>query len=216
MSAPAMADAKPTTQTQPGVPPKGAIILFNGKDVSGWTRVDGGPFGWQVKDGAMICVPKKGSVRTKRLFGDQQLHVEFRVPRMPDAKGQARGNSGVYLQGLYEIQVLDSHGIAKPGVNDCGALYECHAPAKNACKPPEQWQSYDITFRAPTFGKDGKVVKQGTVTVVHNGVKVLDNKEIKGPTRAAMKRDPRRPGPLMLQDHGNTVAFRNIWLVPLK
>ena len=210
----AASDAKPKARC--AKPPKGAIVLFDGKDASSWTHYDGKPIKWKIADGAMAVVPKTGNIRTKRTFGDQRLHVEFKCPLMPKAKGQGRGNSGAYLQGLYEIQVLDSYGIAKPGKGDCGALYDSYPPCKNACLPPDQWQSYDITFRAPKFDKAGKIVKQGRITCVHNGIKVIDDKALKGPTRAHMKWDPTQPGPLMLQDHGNVVAYRNIWVMPLE
>ncbi len=196
-------------------PPKGAIVLFDGKDASAWVHYDGKPIRWKLEGGAMTVVPKTGDIRTKETFGHQHLHVEFKCPLMPKAEGQGRGNSGVYVQGLYEIQVLDSYGIAKPGKGDCGALYDCYPPKVNACLPPDEWQSYDITFRAPRFDKDGKLVKQGRITCVQNGIKVQDNVELKGPTRAHMSRDPIKPGPLMLQDHGNPVSYRNVWVVPL-
>lgn len=197
-------------------PPKGAIVLFDGKDASAWTHYDGKPIKWKIADGCMTVVPKTGDIRTKKTFTDVKLHVEFRCPKMPDAQGQGRGNSGVYLQGLYEIQVLDSYGIDKPGKGDCGALYDCYPPKVNACLPAGQWQSYDITFTAPRFDKAGKIVKQGRISCVQNGIKVQDDVKLKGPTRAHMKWDPTKPGPIMLQDHGNPVSYRNIWIVPLK
>lgn len=204
------ADAKPVP------PPKGAIVLFDGKDASGWVRTNGKPFPWKIENGAMVCVPDSGSVRTKRKFGDHKLHIEFKVPFMPWSLGQARGNSGVFIQGRYEVQVLDSYLIKKPGKGDCGALYGLIAPSKNASKPPRVWQSFDITFRAPKFGPSGKMITKGRLTVVHNGITVIDDKEIPKVTPGGLDQDPTRPGALMLQDHDNTLTYRNIWLVPLK
>lgn len=207
-------EAKPTPQFTK--PPAGAVVLFDGKDASAWVRMDDKPCPWKVEDGALVCVPRSGNIKTKKTFDSHKLHIEFRTPLMADAKGQARGNSGVYIQGLYEVQVLDSFGL-EPKDDDCGAIYKQYAPSKNACLPPEQWQSYDITFHAPVF-KDGKVEKKARITVVQNGITIIDNKEI-GPTLGGIARRYReqdKPGPLMLQDHGNLVAFRNIWVEPLK
>jgi len=216
--APAKPAAKPAAKPQPKPvpPPKGAIVLFDGKNTAGWTRMDGKPFPWKVENEAMVCAPRTGSIRTKQTFGDHKLHIEFRVPNMPKALGQARGNSGVYIQGRYEIQVLDSFLIKKPRDNDCAALYSLIAPSKNACRPPLQWQTYDIRFRAPKFDKDKKMTKKGRLTVVQNGQTVIDDKEIPDTTPGGIDRDATKPGALMLQDHGNTVAFRNIWVVPIK
>ena len=153
---------------------------------------------------------------TKQKFdGSFKLHIEFRVPYMPDAKGQGRGNSGVYVQGRYEVQVLDSYGLESKN-NDCGAIYEVAAPRVNACKAPTIWQSYDIEFQSPKF-ENGKKTEPTRMTVHHNGVKIHDNVKIPvDNTRAGAGGDPSKPGPIMLQDHGNPVQFRNIWLVPSK
>lgn len=217
--APALAADAKEPKANFAKPPKDAIVLFDGKDVSGWTRLDGKPYPWKVEEGAMVCVPRKRSIRTKQTFGDQKLHIEFRTPYMPKApKGsQGRGNSGVFIQGRYEVQVLDSYGLERPiQDNDCGGLYKLITPSCNACLAPMKWQSYDITFRAPKFEKR-KIVKPGRLTVVQNGITIIDNKEIKGTTAGGIGyRTPNKPGPLLLQDHGNTVAFRNIWVVPLK
>lgn len=205
-------------QAQFTKPPKDAIVLFDGKDTSGWVRLDGRPCPWKVEEGALVCVPRSGNIKTKKTFGDHKLHIEFRTPHMPQAIGQGRGNSGVYIQGIYEVQVLDSFGIEPIKDDDCGAVYKQIAPSRNACLPPKEWQSYDITFHAPKFDENKKLVKKARITVVHNGIKIIDDKEIV-PTPGGVGQQYRRqdePGPLMLQDHGNTVAFRNIWAEPLK
>lgn len=195
--------------------PKGAIILFDGKSLDGWTKRDGKEKAhWKIVDGAMQ-VEKGGDIISKEKFdGSFKLHVEFRVPYEPSGKGQGRGNSGVYVQGRYEVQVLDSYGLDS-GPNDCGAIYEIAKPVKNVCKAPTIWQSYDIEFTAPVF-KDGKKVELGTMTVYHNGVKIHDKVKLTSDnTRAGMGGDPSKPGPILLQDHGHPVQYRNIWVLPL-
>jgi hypothetical protein len=193
-------------------PPKDAVLLFDGKSVDGWTYLDGKKCEWQLLEGGIMQV-KGGNIVTKDKFdGSFKLHVEFRVPYLPDKKGQERGNSGVYVQGRYEIQVLDSYGLESKD-NDCGAIYEVAAPKVNACKAPTVWQSYDIEFTAPKC-QDGKKTEPAHMTVIHNGVKIHDDVKInKDVTRAGLESDPCTPGPIMLQDHGAPVQFRNIWLV---
>ncbi|MFO0822310.1 MAG: DUF1080 domain-containing protein [Gemmataceae bacterium] len=198
-------------------PPEGAIVLFDGKDLSQWVKKDGkSEVKWTLKDGVMEGVKGHGDIMTKEKFGGSfKLHVEFRVPYEPAGKGQGRGNSGVYVQGRYEVQVLDSYGL-KSAKNDCGAIYEVAAPKTNECKAPTIWQSYDIDFTAPKF-KDGKKTDPAKMTVHHNGVKIHDAVEIPvDNTRAGMGGDPSTPGPILLQDHGHPVQFRNIWLLPSK
>ena len=204
-----------------GSPPSDAIVLFDGKGLSEWTSGDGRPAAWPVSDGAMTCRSGTGDIYTKRKFASAQIHVEFATPSMPDAKSQARGNSGVYLQGRYEVQVLDSfHNPTYPN-GSCAALYGQSAPLVNACRPPEQWQSYDIIFHAPACGADGKVTAPGTLTLLHNGVLVQDHVEIKGVSGGAQKGSICEPGPLRLQDHFHPdvkqtfMRFRNIWYRPL-
>ncbi|HTU20071.1 MAG TPA: DUF1080 domain-containing protein [Gemmataceae bacterium] len=202
--------------------PKDAVVLFDGKSFDSWVGRDGKPVGWKLVDGgAMQVQPGKRDIITKQKFdGSFTLHVEFRVPYMPKASGQGRGNSGVYLQGRYEVQVLDSYGL-KSKDNDCGGIYTVAAPKVNACKAPTVWQSYDIEFTAPKCS-DGKIGEPGRMTVSHNGVKIHDDvKLVKGGkpvtnTTAGMGGDPCKPGPILLQDHGNLVQYRNIWLVPKK
>jgi hypothetical protein len=196
-------------------PPKGALILFDGKNLDQWAQLNGKdkPTWKLLGDGVMEV--KGGNIITRRKFdGHFKLHVEFRVPYMPKAHGQARGNSGVYVQGRYEVQVLDSYGLESKD-NDCGAIYEVAAPRVNACKAPTVWQSYDIEFHAPVC-KDGKKVEPPRITVHQNGIKIHDDVKITTDnTRAGLGGDPCTPGPIMLQDHGNPVQFRNIWLLPL-
>ena len=195
-------------------PPSEAIVLFNGKDLDSWVSTDGkSPAPWKLVDGGAMQV-NKGSIMTRQSFGGHfKLHVEFRVPYMPDARGQGRGNSGVYLQGRYEVQILDSYGLDSQD-NDCGGIYKVATPLVNACKAPTVWQSYDIDFRAPVFA-DGKKVKPARISVLQNGVPIHKDVEIPiDNTVAGLGGDPSKPGPIMLQDHGNPVQYRNIWLVP--
>ena len=196
-------------------PPESAVVLFNGSDLSNWTSRDGGAPGWTVEDGVMAVVPRTGDIMTTERFTDHFLHLEFMTPDMPEATGQAKGNSGVFLQGRYEIQVLDSYGIALPGMGDCGAIYNQFAPLVNACKPPLEWQSYDVIFRAPRLNDDGEIVENTRVTVLQNGLVILNNVILSGTTGANIGGGVGDPGPLLLQDHGNLVKFRNIWAIPL-
>jgi len=201
--------------------PKDALVLFDGKNLASWTTTGGKAAEWKLNDGVMQVAPGKGNIVTKQKFdGSFKLHVEFRVPYMPKASGQGRGNSGVYLQGRYEVQILDSYGL-KSKDNDCGGIYTVAAPKVNVCKAPTVWQSYDIEFTAPQC-TDGKVTEPGRMTVYQNGVKIHDNVKLAKNgkpvtnTTAGLGGDVCKPGPIMLQDHGNLVQYRNIWLVPMK
>ncbi len=206
-------DPQPDDKTLGAKPPEGAVVLFNGSSLDGWLKDDAKtPADWPVEDGIMTVGKGKGSIRTENRLGDIQLHVEFNVPYMPQAKGQARGNSGVYLAGAYELQVLDSYGL-KLQSNDCGAIYQQVIPSVNACKPPLQWQTYDITFHKAEV-RDGKTQKKARITVIHNGIKTIDNAEI-SPTPGGVGTKEGEEGPIMLQNHGNAVQFRNLWAVPL-
>jgi hypothetical protein len=197
-----------------GKPPEDAIVLFDGADLSGWTSLDHQPASWRVEDG--YAVVGKGDIRTKQEFGpDFKLHVEFWLPLMEKARDQARANSGVYLQGRYEVQVLDSFKNDTYKGGECAALYLLIPTKKNANKPPEQWQTYDITFHAPRVDDQGKVTKNGRLTVVFNGETVIDNGEFDKVTGGALDEKIGTPGPIRLQDHGCKVRYRNIWLKPL-
>lgn len=195
-------------------PPSGAVVLFDGTNLDQWQHPDGGTCRWKLTEGAMAVTPS-GSIISRRRFADQRVHIEFRTPFMPEARGQGRGNSGVYLQGRCEVQVLDSYGLAAGGPRECGAIYSVAGPTVNMCAPPMQWQTYDITFYAPRFGENGKKATNARMTVIHNGVKIHDNVEVPGPTVGHGDEHLREPGGLYLQDHGNPVQYRNIWVVEL-
>ena len=208
-----------STQDSAGQPPSDAVVLFDGKDLSHWLEKDGAAAKWKVENGYMEVVPKTGEIHTKEAFGDCQLHVEFREPTPPKGDSQERGNSGVFLMGLYEIQVLDSYENKTYADGQASAVYGQYPPQVNASRPPGKWQAYDIIFHRPHFDASGKVTQPARVTVLHNGVLVQDNVELTGPT-AHGERPPYQAGPdklpLALQDHGNPVRYRNIWIRELK
>jgi hypothetical protein len=204
-----------TTQDAPGRPPYDAAVLFDGKDLSRWASEGEQPAKWKVVDGYMEVVPHSGLIHTRQAFGDCQLHVEFAEPAPPVGEDQERGNSGVFLMGLYEIQVLDSYHSKTYADGQASAVYGQFPPQVNASRAPGQWQTYDIVFHGPRFDGDGKVLRPARVTVLHNGVLVQDNVELSGPTghhqRPPYKATPDKL-PLSLQDHNNPVRFRNIWI----
>jgi hypothetical protein len=205
------AEEKPTDAGLGAKPDTTATVLFNGTSMDGWVDRAGKPASWPITNGFFTV--GKGDILTSKTFGNFQLHVEFNIPYMPKARGQGRGNSGIYLGGLYELQVLDSYGL-KLQSNDCGAIYQQIIPAVNVCKPPLQWQYYDVTFHKPVVS-DGKVVKKARVTVIHNGVKTIDDKEI-NPTPGGVGVKLGEDGPILLQDHGNAVEYRNLWIKPIE
>ena len=216
-----VARAEDRQDVKPTPPPQGAKVLFDGTKESllqNWQKQDGGEPGWEVKDGAAQV--KGGSIVTKEKYNEPiLLHVEFRTPYEPKKQGQLRGNSGVYLQGRYEVQVLDSYGIPmdKYAMQDCGSIYGVAVAKLNACKAPTVWQSFDIEFHPPTFDASGKKAAPARMTVTHNGVKIHDDQEIKvDNTTAGMGGDPKTPGPVMLQDHGDPVQYRNVWVKKLE
>lgn len=169
------------------------------------------PPAWKVENGYVEVAPRTGTIRTKEVFTDCQLHVEFWLPLMADCKGQARANSGVYLQGRYEVQVLDSYELDSKD-DDCGGIYRLAAPMVNASRPPEQWQTYDIYFTAPRFNAKGVKVEPARISVLHNGIWIHHGLEIHEATGGELDRDFDKPGPILLQDHGNLVRYRNIWV----
>ncbi len=195
--------------------PEGAVVLFDGSGFDAWQD----PTGWELlDDGVMMVTPKGSYLVSKQNFGDAKLHAEFRLPFQPKQRGQARGNSGVFLQDTYEVQVLDSYGL-EGYYDECGALYKVSAPRVNACRPPLQWQTYDITYAAPRFDASGKQTAHPRMTVYHNGV--LIQKDVEMPWITGWKEKgrlgpaPSEPGPVKLQGHGNYLQFRNIWVLPL-
>lgn len=198
---------------KPGPPPSDAIVLFDGKNLSQWQGEKGSPAKWKLVDGGAMEVNASGSIRTRQEFGDCQLHVEWATPGEVKGEGQGRGNSGVYLQGRYEIQVLDSYNNKTYFDGQAGSFYGNAAPLVNASRPPGEWQTYDIIYHAPKLGTDGKTVVHGSFTVLHNGVLVQDHTPVKGEaTSSADFKGIAAKGPLVLQDHGNPVRYRNIWI----
>jgi len=198
-----------TPGDEPGAPPADAIILFDGGDLS---EFKGGE-NWTIKDG--YAEVAKSSITTKRAFGDCQLHVEFATPEKVKGSGQGRGNSGVYLMGRYEVQILDSYENTTYYDGQCGAVYKQQPPTVNACRKPGQWQTYDIIFTAPRFEENGDLKSPAYVTVLHNGVLIHNHFELKGGTSYIA---PPKYGkhalklPFNLQNHGNPIRFRNIWI----
>jgi len=207
----------PGTFSDQATPPSDAIVLFNGKDLSQWRdKATGGPVGWRVVDG--VAVSAKGDIQTTNQFGDLQLHVEFREPTPPRGGGQGRGNSGVFLMGRYEIQVLDCYSNLTYADGATAGIYGQHPPLANACRPPGEWQTYDLIFNVPHFDAAGKLLTPAYVTVIHNGVVAQNHQAIRGATnwRVPGKYTPTGPtGPIALQYHNNPVAFRNIWVRPM-
>jgi hypothetical protein len=197
----------------PGPPPADAIVLFDGTDLSKWRGAQG-EARWKLEDGAMV-VNGTGNLFTREEFGDCQLHIEWATPAKVEGDGQGRGNSGVYFQGRYEIQILDSYRNPTQPDGQAGAFYGHNPPLVNASRPPGEWQVYQIIFRAPKKAEDG-TIRPGSFTVLHNGVLIQDHIPVPAePTAAAAFRGVVEKGPLMLQDHGNPVRFRKIWLRPL-
>ena len=203
-----------STEEKPGRPPSDALVLFDGKDLSKWAQKDGSPAKWKVGDGYFETVPKTGYIYTKQALGSCQLHVEFRTPLPANGTGQDRGNSGVFLMGLYEIQVLDSYENRTYADGQAGAVYGQYPPLVNASRKPGEWQTYDIVFHGPHFGEDGVLARKARVTVFHNGVLVQDNVEIQGSTATETPEYRKQPDklPFALQDHNHPVRYRNIWV----
>jgi hypothetical protein len=200
--------------------PSDAIVLFNGSALTEWRHTDGNPAKWLLDSGHLVCKSGTGDLITRREFGSAQIHLEFNVPDMPTQSGQRKGNSGLFIQGRYEIQILDSYRNPTYAAGSAGAIYGQSVPLVNVSRPPGQWQSYDVLYRAPECGEDGQVVRAPIVTVLHNGVLIQDAVRLTGPTPGGDS-NVCRPGPILLQDHyikevGDTpVRFRNIWVRPL-
>jgi len=209
----------PPAASTPAPAPSDAIVLFDGRSLDEWVSANNAPARWRIVDGAMEVVRNTGSVTTRRVFGDIQLHVEFRTVAPPTGDGQNRSNSGIFLMGRYEVQVLDSYENPTYADGQAAALYGQHPPRVNASRAPGQWQSYDITFRRPRFGVDGRVIEPARITMYHNGVLVHQDQAFQGATahmrRAAYEAHESRL-PLALQDHGDAVRFRNIWVRDLE
>ena len=197
-------------------PPSDAIVLFGGNSLSAWESEKNGGFPqWEVSDGKFTVVKGTGSIKTKQAFGDMQLHVEWQSPPDNGKTGQGKGNSGIFLMGIYEVQVLDSYKNRTYSNGQATSIYKQHSPLVNATKPTGEWQTYDIIFTAPHFNKDGMLVKPAYVTVLHNGILVQNHVELKGPTEytgiPSYKAHSAKL-PIYLQDHGDAVSFRNIWV----
>ncbi|MEM7511962.1 MAG: DUF1080 domain-containing protein [Bacteroidota bacterium] len=196
-------------------PPSDAIVLFDGTDLSEWTNAKGKTPGWKLEGDMVITKPGTGYMISKRSFGDVQLHIEWKAPTKIEGEGQGRGNSGVFLMGKYEVQVLDSYDNRTYSNGQAASVYKQHIPLVNAMRPPGEWQMYDIIFKAPTFNEDGTLRAPATFTVLHNGILVQNHVTLLGPTvydslPRYKKHEPKLP--LALQDHSNPVSFRNIWI----
>jgi hypothetical protein len=202
--------AAPETADEP------RIVLFDGTNLDAWvSRNGGGPVGWQVVgDGAMVVTPGSGDIITRQRFEDVFVHAEYKTPALPaNVTGQDRGNSGIYVMGMYEVQVLDSFG-REPEIDGCGAIYEVRAPLTVACFREEIWNTYEIDFQAPRYDEQGNKLSNARMLLVTlNGVVVQQDVEVPGATRAGNAEAP-GPAGLMLQEHGNRVSFRNIWVIP--
>lgn len=207
----------PGPAPDPVRPPSDAIVLFDGSSLAAWRTSDSAksPAKWKIEAGYMEVVRGAGSIESVRGFGDAQLHVEWAAPAPPRGEGQGRGNSGVFLMGRYEVQVLDSHLNVTYPDGQAGAIYGQFPPLVNASRPPGEWHTYDIVFRAPRFDSAGRLASPARMTVLHNGVLVQDNVSLLGPT-SHQRRDPYEAHadrlPVSLQDHGDPVRFRNVWI----
>ena len=214
---PAVVDPAPSASL--GRVPSDAIVLFDGRNGSEWRSRDGQALRWKIENGYMEVVGGSGGISTTRTFGDCQLHIEWAAPSPPMGRGQGRGNSGVFLMGRYEVQVLDSYRNATYPDGQAAAIYGQYPPLVNASRPPGEWQTYDIIFRRPRFNERGEVMQPARVTVLHNGVLIQDAAALTGPT-GHRSRPPYAAHadrlPIGLQDHDSPVRFRNIWIRDLE
>nr|WP_312107930.1 DUF1080 domain-containing protein [Stenotrophomonas indicatrix] len=204
-----------TVATPPGKAPSDAIVLFDGKDASAWESEQGGRVPWAVADGAMTIVPGSKGIRTRQRFCDIQLHVEWRTPvETKGFDGQNRGNSGIFLQELYELQVLDSYNNPTYANGQAGSIYKQAMPLVNASRAPGQWQAYDILWKAPRFSPGGGLISPARITVLHNGVLVQDDTVLAGRTEyiGPPSYSPHACAPIHLQEHDAKVSYRNIWV----
>lgn len=205
-----------TPGEMPANAPSDAIVLFDGTNLNEWTNGKGEAAEWIVADGCVTVKKGTGTIKTKRQFEDYQLHIEWRAPAEVVGESQGRGNSGIFMQGIYEVQVLDNYNNRTYRNGQAGSVYKQHPPLVNACKAPGVWQTYDIIYTAPRFNDDGTYFTPPTVTVLHNGVLVQNNVKMRGPTEYigipeyTVKKHG--PGSIELQDHGNPVSYRNIWI----
>jgi hypothetical protein len=200
----------------PSTAPSDAIVLFDGRDLSKWksSTTNGGEPKWTVADGAITVKPGTGDIETRDHFQNYQLHIEFRTPAEVKGDGQGRGNSGIFMQGVYELQVLDSYNNRTYSNGQAGAIYKRSMPLVNASKKPGEWQTYDVIYMAPQFNRDSMVIEPGYITVLHNGVLVQNHTPIIGTTPyiGAPQIQVHGKGPIRLQDHHNPTSFRNIWI----
>ncbi len=206
-----------TPSILPGGPPSDAVVLFDGTDLSQWVSSNGADAKWKIVNGAMESVPRSGYIVSKQKFGDCQLHVEFASPKIVKGSGQGRGNSGVFLMGEFEVQVLDSYENPTYSDGSAGSIYGQYPPLVNASRKPGEWQSYDIVFRRPRFDDQGNLTTAARLTVFHNGVLIQNGNDALGSTdwiryKPYEKMAGKTEGPLSLQDHGNPVRYRNIWI----
>lgn len=217
---PVVTPATSSTPEQAGKPPSDAVVLFDGNDLTGWKAVEGGgPAKWKAENGVLEAVPGTGDIMTEKSFKSFQLHIEWASPNPPKGTDQDRGNSGIFMHGLYETQVLDSYQAKTYPDGQAGAIYGQYPPLVNACRPPGEWQQYDIIFHAPKFLPNGVLMTPAYETVIQNGVLVQDHVTLSGPTGNHV-RPPYQAGvdsgPLRLQDHHHPVRYRNIWIRELK
>lgn len=208
---------KVTPGSQSGQAPSDAIVIFDGKNLDNFVsgKKGGGAPQWKVENGAFTVTPKTGGIKTKEGFGDMQLHIEWTSPTVIKGEGQGRGNSGIFLMSRYELQVLDSYESRTYSNGQAGSIYKQYPPLVNAMKAPGEWNTYDVIFTAPKFNADGMLVSPARVTVMHNGILVQNNVELKGPTEYIGIPNYKAHAtemPLELQDHGDLVSYRNIWV----
>lgn len=195
--------------------PSDAIVLFDGQNLNQFESSKGGAAKWKIEGNAVTVVRGAGAIKTKQVFGDCQLHIEWSTPAVVKGEGQGRGNSGIFLMGTYELQVLDSYNNRTYSNGQAGSIYKQIPPLVNASRKPGEWQTYDIVFTAPRFNKDSSLKSQARITVLHNGVLIQNDAAIWGATQfigIATNQKHRDKEPIILQDHGDAVSFRNIWI----